>query len=296
MKTQAAITLLLGLAGFALADGDFLVVQKNADGTQEPAAIGDEVMAPIQAPSLGKQVIDQIHEAPKRRGSWFAQVGGGYAFGASGDFTHAFDTTLDKNAFGGHGYYASAWMRSVSFDDIYGDAHTFSARLGRALGRNRVYLRLAYTEASGSNIHLGEIDNCDLYGRFEDYSDWGVLVGFDRHFNERGRFSPYIGLEAGVRFVDGIAVDFSSTDGHHTHDFAGVPFYNGGAIFTAELVVGVDFDVTNSFVIGVESGLRYQAGLGEDDGGLSSFGLEDLNNADGEMLLVPVMLTGTVNF
>lgn len=320
LTTLLPITV-LALAGFALAQEDSLVIPTNsaaaADGglvapTKSPEAskpvepkrtmlaeqpapsLGKEVMAPSM-PSLGKQVIDHIEEQVMNKEN-FVEIGGGLIWGIDGDFTNGFDTSLDKNAFGSSEHKTESSFNGLSFDDIYGEAHSFHARLGRALGRNNVYVRVAYTEASGGTSHLGTIGDCDLFGNFGDYQDWGLLVGFERQLNEAGKISPYFGFEAGVRFVNNVDVDLVATNDHHGHSFYGVPFYDDTAVFTAEFVVGVDFDVTNNFALGVETGLRYQTGLDQEDAALAWFGIEELNDADGNFLAIPVMVTGTINF
>ncbi|MEM7012500.1 MAG: hypothetical protein AAF585_13570, partial [Verrucomicrobiota bacterium] len=83
---------------------------------------------------------------------------------------------------------------------------------------------------------------------------------------------------------------------HHGHSYYGIPFYDDSVVFTAEFVVGVDFDVTNNFSLGVETGLRYQTGLDQEDEGLAWFDVEELNDADGNFLAIPVMVTGSINF
>ncbi|MFT5468389.1 MAG: hypothetical protein ACI8UO_003498 [Verrucomicrobiales bacterium] len=303
MKITIALSILIGSASFALAD-DSLVVETKSSApapapstapAPSPTSVGKEVMAPISTPSLGKQVMEHIDEIEEKKGG-FVEVGAGLLWTVDGDFTKAFKTSVDKTNFGAKEDKTAASLNGLSFDEIFGEAHSFSARFGRAFGKKNLYLRISHTEASGGTSHLGEIGDCDLFGNFGNYSDWGVLVGFERQLNEAGRVSPYFGLEAGVRFVSGVDVDFRAENGHHGMDFNNVGFYEDSVVFSAEFVVGVDFDVTNNFALGVETGLRYQSGLDEDDSSLSNFGLEDLNNAGSDFLGIPVMVTGTVSF
>lgn len=301
MKIKITLALLIGSATFSFADDSLLLdtpaprpaPEYDAPAPRSSGGMGKEVMAPLGAPSLGKEVVQRL-ERPAQK-DWFLELGGGYAFGVSGDFTSDVNRTVNKGVFGAKKGGADVRLNSLSFDDAFGTAHTFSARIGRAVRNNNVYLRVAYTEADGGSVHLGDISNCDLYGDFGRYSDWGLLVGFERQFNQAGMLSPYIGFEAGVRFVDSVNVDLLATEGSHGASFWDVPFYDNTALFTAEFVIGIDYAITESFTIGIETGLRYQAGLDGDDSGLSEFGLEGLNNA-GELLAIPVMLTGTLEF
>lgn len=300
MKLPAPLTILIGSVSLAFAD-DSLLVETPAEPAPAvapqpaPASLGKEVMTPVTPPSLGKQVMEQLEEIKVDKGK-FIEIGGGLMWAVDGEFTKAFNTSLDKTAFGSKEHKTEASLNSISFDDAFGEAHTFSARLGRAFGKRNIYLRVAYTEASGGTAHLGEIGDYDLFGNFGDYSDWAVLVGFERQLNEAGRISPYFGLEAGVRFVSGIDMDLRAENSHHGHDFWGIGVYDDSAIFTAEFVLGVDFDVSNTFALGVETGLRYQTSLDEVDSGLADFGLEHLNDAGSNFLGIPVMVTGTVSF
>ena len=294
---KSTLALLLSSTFVAYAGDDFLGIAPESD-----------------APSLGQAVLNSNQ---RKSTNLFLEATGGALFGVNGDFSSGVSKNLDKGVFGGtKKEKATARLNGRSIDDIYDSARTYSLRVGMALGNvssastggknpfitntshhnGSIYLRFAYTDNDGGSTNLGRIGDCDLTGRFSDYQDWGLLVGFEKNLLSRGRITPYIGGEVGVRFVDGISVDLLAENDHHGHDFNGVPFYDDSVVFTAHFTVGVDFDITDRFALGIESGIRYQTGLDQDDSGLNQFDLAGLNNADASFWAVPVMLTGRFEF
>ncbi|MEQ1841328.1 MAG: hypothetical protein ABL994_13045, partial [Verrucomicrobiales bacterium] len=163
---------------------------------------------------------------------------------------------------------------------------------GKHVDLHDVYRRLVYTQAGGGTTGVGTSADGDVLGTFSDYSDFGILAGVRREFMQPSRIHPYAGVEAGVRFIDGISVDVNSPEMGSTGN---LPFYDETAVFTAEITIGVAYDVTDAFRIGIETGLRFQGSMDESDDGLVSNGLQDFNNGD-SMLFVPLLLTGTVSF
>lgn len=229
------------------------------------AQAGDNLFT---SPSLGKRVL-QANDRLAR--TWFFEATGGPVFGVNGDLTRSLvDGPLALDA--------------QNFDDIYNSAWLLGFRFGRHIGLYDAYFRFAYTQADGGRDQVGTFANSALTATFGDYSDFALLGGIRREFMQPSRLHPYLGFEAGVRFVDGIDLDIQS--------MGRVPFYDDSAVFTAEVTAGVSYDITDVFRIGVETGLRYQGGLDEIE---SSGGLEDFNDDDA-LLFVPLMLTGTLNF
>jgi hypothetical protein len=234
------------------------------------AQAGDTIFT---SSSLGKSIL-QSNERLAR--NWFFEVTGGPVFGVNGDLTHSTSSLGGVN------------LEALNFDDLYGNAGLLGMRLGRAVGLNDVYFRFAYTQADGGTIRAGQDGTASILAEFGDYSDFAFLGGIRRQFMQPSRLHPYLGFETGIRSVDAIDANLYVPSYGRTGN---VPFYDESTVFTAEVTVGISYDLTDAFRIGFESGLRYQGGLDEIDTGV----LSDFNNGD-SLLFIPLMLTGTMSF
>jgi len=230
---------------------------------------------------LGKAVLESNERLSR---NWFLEVAGGPAFGLGGDLTRARYLHLCDDVD----------LNGQSFDDLYGAAWIHGMRFGRQAGPNDVYLRLVHTMADGKNGRIGTLGGYSpVFGNFGDYSDFGILVGIRREFMQPNRLHPYAGVEAGVRFVNDIDFQLSSPD------WGGIErlrLYEDTAVFTAEFTLGLAYDVTDAFRIGVETGLRYQGALDQADITLAHYEGLDGFNTDESLLFVPLLFTGQVSF
>lgn len=218
--------------------------------------------------SLGRSILRSNDRLAK---NWFVEMSGGPVFGVNGDLTRAVSDTTGIH------------LDSQTFGDVFGTAWVTGIRVGKHFGVYDGYLRLAYTQANGGRDQVGTDGGSSVLAIFSDYSDFALLGGVRREFLQPARIHPYLGFEAGIRFVDGVDITLFSSDP--------APFYDDSAVLTAELTAGVAFDVTNAFRVGLETGLRYQGGLDDIDGGV----LEDYNTSE-YLLFVPIMLTGSLLF
>lgn len=304
MKSILPITLVSLLAGAFASAGDDLHLASLTESSDSDSL--DSVMAPS---SLGKAVIESNY---KKSRNLFLEATGGWVFAVGdGELTSSVNKTLDKSIFGGKGYKSSADIHGRSIDDIYDAGNSFSLRVGLNLGstfsttgknplfseqnNGRVYLRFSRTEFDGNLTPLGYIDDCTLTGDFHDYQDWGIALGYERDFG-MGRLRPFVGFEAGVRFVDEIGVNFIAEEGHHGSTYNNVNLYDDSVALGLLFSFGIDYDITHNFTLGIESGIAYQTGLDENDSDLADFELEELNDAEGNFWSVPVLVTGRINF
>jgi len=145
--------------------------------------------------SLGKSVL-QSNERLAR--TWFVEATGGPVFGVGGDITHATES------------FSSANLDALNFEDVYGTAWLLGLRIGRQVGPHDVYFRFAYTEAEGGTERVGSEFGKAVTGQFSDYTDFAFLGGIRREFMQPSRLHPYLGFEAGIRFVDSIDANLSS--------------------------------------------------------------------------------------
>jgi hypothetical protein len=218
--------------------------------------------------SLGKSVLRSNDRLAR---NWFFEVTSGPVFGVNGDLTRAISDP------------SGLQLDSQTFGDVFDNAWLLGFRFGKHFGMYDGYMRFAYTQADGGRDQVGTDGSSAVNAVFGNYSDFALLAGVRREFLQPNRLHPYLGFEAGIRFVNGmdISVDSGPT----------LPFYDDSAVFTTEVTAGVAYDVTNAFRIGLETGLRYQGGLDDINGNL----LEDFNTSE-YLLFVPIMLTGTLNF
>jgi hypothetical protein len=241
------------------------------------ASAGDS----LYSADLGKAVLESNERLSR---NWFLEVAGGPAFGLGGDLTRA--RYLDLCG-------CPTSLDGQSFNDLYGAAWLYGLRFGRQLGPNELYLRLVHTQADGENGRIGTRGGyLPLYADFGSYSDFGILFGVRREFMQPNRLHPYAGVEAGVRFVNDVDFELSSPG---WGGLGRLPLYDDTAVFTAELTLGLAYDVTQAFRVGVETGLRYQGSLDQSDDILAHYGLDTFNTNE-SLLFVPLLVTGRVAF
>ncbi len=278
---------------------------------------GDDFLAPSSEPdyvpsldsSLGKAVIENNYRNSR---NLFLEATGGVVFATSGQLTDGINKSLDGSAFGGKGYKSSANIHGRSIDDIYGVGNAFSLRLGLDLNRTttsydpknpfvstqnngRVYVRVSRNEFDGGSARLGYIDDCTLDAHFDDFQDWGIAIGYERDFGT-GRLRPFVGVEAGIRFVSDIEADFRAADAHHFSDYNNISLYEDSVALGLLFSFGIDYHLTDNFAIGIESGIGYQTGLDADDSELAQFDISELNDAGGNFWSIPVLVSARLTF
>jgi len=244
--------------------------------------------AALAAPAMvsaGEPVIEIVEEPV-----YFADVYGGAGFGIDGDFTSGFDGLA-------YSIYCGcdpAELNSLEIDDVFDNFWTVGLRFGRAFSPVlNGYVGVSRTTGDSDGTLLGEISGIEQQARFGDYEDIGVVGGLEWVLNPDGRLHPVIGLEAGVRFVDDIGVVFIDEFGSTTVDSS---FYDDSTVFTAGLRLGLLYDLTRNFSIGVESGIWFQTDLDGADSGLAPNNLQSLNDEGGSFFAVPVLISGRLYF
>jgi hypothetical protein len=131
-----------------------------------------------------------------------------------------------------------------------------------------------------------------LQADFADYKEWGGEVGYRRYFQPEKAFKPYVGVLAGLRFVSELPSTFSVPAAGVV--LSDVPFYESSTVGVFGLDIGASYDVSQRVALGIETGPRYQTGLGDLEG-LAGTGLERINDV-GSRWSMPILATIRVRF
>ncbi len=134
-----------------------------------------------------------------------------------------------------------------------------------------LFARGAYYEPKVSAVELGTFDGHPMFGCFEPpggstgtgcgalkTTEWGAEAGLRFYIAPQSRLKSYLAAVGGVRHNDELLVSFSAPEAGAA--VLHVPFSQGGtvAVFGADL--GVLFDITPGFFVGVDTGIRWQQG------------------------------------
>ncbi|MFZ4122354.1 MAG: hypothetical protein ACOYKM_11900 [Caulobacterales bacterium] len=205
---------------------------------------------------------------------------------------------------------ASAELRiqSRSFDDIYGEALTYSLEATRGLtGDREVFATIGRTEASEGRVQVGTAfvpalsASLPVFGKFGDYNATSFEVGVRQYFGETGGVRPYVAGRIGAARTDEIRASFTvpvpNGVGTEPNDIAlnNVPFYADNTAVTVGVDVGLSYAASDRLVLSVETGLRYTGDLDGDDSAIGGLGLGGINNT-GARTSVPIRVRARLAF
>lgn len=193
-------------------------------------------------------------------------------------------------------------IRARDFGDIYDKNVRATLELRYATTEmSEVFGAISYAQAEGSVTDIGCFEsnagttcNAVVNGSFSDLVQYGVELGY-RQWLGVGLFDdavkPYLALRVGAVRTDAIDVGVSAG----TTSLATLRLTEE----TWSGMVGVDFGasmaLSETVELGAEVGVRYTSKLGEDDSGLSTIGLEEINDTEG-VISVPVSVRMNVVF
>lgn len=152
---------------------------------------------------------------------------------------------------------------------------------------------------------------------FSDLEQYDLEIGARRYFNPLNKsdgyrtVTPFVGASVGVSYVN--AVDFTSTQTQVSYDQAflagtaegnsfnvptdGTPtrLYDSQWLPKGELNIGAEWQMTPSFALAAETGLRFQGA--RDYANFTNAGGERVEGASGDVnVSIPLTLRGSVNF
>jgi hypothetical protein len=207
----------------------------------------------------------------------------------SADFSIGWDNSISGNVLSsgiGNIFGLATVVDDKSYDDIYGTGLRWSFGAGYKI-REKRELRAAFTYStvSADAREIGTSGGAPLFATFDDYSVWGLEVGYRQYLssmNKAPRVTPYFGGNIGVNVINEIDADLAVPALNLTRN--ATDFYDGTAAFTFEFNGGTLIMVNSRVDVDVRLGLRFVSGLSEVDG-LVGTGLEDINNDSGRWIL-----------
>jgi opacity protein-like surface antigen len=199
-------------------------------------------------------------------------------------------------------------IQARSFEDIYGEAATFGVEGAYGLGGGLELIGALRTiQADEGQVQVGQAfvpalsASLPVIGRFGEFQALSLEGGLRQHFDMGSGFTPYLGARVGVTQVDAIRASFTvpvpAGVGAEPNDIVlnAVRFYDDSTAFTLGLDVGANFELAPGFNVGVETGLRYQSSLEDDDRDIGGLGLASIND-EGDRLFVPLTVKAAFRF
>lgn len=199
-------------------------------------------------------------------------------------------------------------IQSRSFDDIYGEAATYGVEGAWGLGDGLELIgAVRAVQADEGAVQVGTAfvpalsATLPVQGRFGEFNALMIEGGVRQHFDMGGGFMPYVGGRIGVARVDEIRASFTvpvpAGVGTEPNDIVlnNVAFYDDSTTLTLGVDVGASFEMAPGFSIGVESGLRYQGQLEDNDSAIGGLGLARIND-EGDRISIPLTVKGVFRF
>lgn len=117
-------------------------------------------------------------------------------------------------------------------------------------------------------------------------------MGYRQFFNAGRPFRPYASIRGGFQWVDSINLDLRSNGSSLTR----IKFYDSTLTYAVGLGLGFRYEVAEGVALGLETGVRYEGDLSDDDGDLAGLGrLARINDA-GDRLVIPLLARIAVQF
>ena len=182
-----------------------------------------------------------------------------------------------------------------SFDDVYGTFNQFGIEAAYRASENvQWFFGLNQMASDDGFLQVGDInDALPLNGRFSDYEDIELYGGVRYHFTNEGAWQPFVSAQIGFKDVDDITATLTVPDTPFVDPFAdaltNAPFYDGGTVFSYGIGFGLDYRMSESASLSIESGFYAQSAMDRNDSVLDVLGLGVLND-EGDMEYMPLTL------
>lgn len=232
----------------------------------------------------------------------------GTSFTVGGDFVNAAEETFAvAGTIGGAAFSVNIGFKTEErdFGDVYDQPIVVGLGLNYGLSSNgEVFGSFRYVHAGGDKFDAlnvtaaGTIDGTAfaigavLTGEFDSYNEFGVDVGYRHFFNPGQKFRPFVSIGAGLKRVDDSDLDltFNGTS------VAKIKFFDSAITYTVGLGLGFRYDMAKGVAVGLETGIRYEGDLDDDDTDLTGLGSFENVNDDGNRLEIPLMARVTIEF
>ena len=189
-------------------------------------------------------------------------------------------------------------LNELDMDDLYDTGVRVEAGVSKMLNPNRKATLMGhYVKHDSAGVQdWGTVNGAPLTGALSDYEAFGAELGLRQY----GRISPfplvrsvrpYVEGRIGASRVDDIAIVNSNIAPNSE-----IPFYDESWVATGAGLVGVETPFIGRSTLGLETGIRYTAGLDSDNSALAPGNPIRGANNGGEKWTVPVMLRGRFRF
>lgn len=194
-------------------------------------------------------------------------------------------------------------VESRAFDDIYDTGWTLGGEMSYGYtDATRFFVSLDYTRLDAGDEQVGSVTvpalgaTLPLRGDFGDYEAWSAQVGMRYRFANRGLWTPFVGGRLGATRIESIEARFfvPFQDGNAV-DLTNVPFFDSSTAFTGGIDFGLDYEISDTFGLGLIASLQYVDAPDGDDAALGGLGLGSIND-EGERWSLPVGLRARWTF
>jgi hypothetical protein len=218
------------------------------------------------------------------QGRWAFELRGGLDVALSGDV----HTGASGRVLG-----LPTTVEARSYGDVYGSPFRIEGALAYGVApRVELFGQVGYAQKEADVLKVGTVAGLDLNAQFFKYKEWSVAAGLRYHLTEAGQARPYLVASGGVKFVNDIPATFTVPAASVT--LTKVPFYDKSTVGTFGAGLGLEFELTDTLGLGIETGLHYQGKL-EGLEGLAGTGLESINDV-GSRWYVPITAGFSLRF
>lgn len=234
--------------------------------------------------------------APPEAGKWSFEGTFGVEFNIGGDVHGAANAPVADVSLLDPGLPATTAtlaIQSREWDEVYDEFYGLALQVNYGLSdRADVFGRLTYSTGNADALQVGNaiVDapvsaTLPIIGSFDDYEAFGIEAGARYFFPDMGGIVPYVGGAVGLQFVDEITATFTVPG--TAIRLPDTAFYEETTAVSLALNVGAFVPLDDTAAIGIETGVRYQTDLEDDDSALGGLGLAAIND-EGERWSVPV--------
>ncbi len=188
-----------------------------------------------------------------------------------------------------------------SHKKVYGNALSYGGELSYGASENGEILgAIRYTTAKGGQLQVGNAvagapvnATLPVLGSFSKYKAISGTIGYRHYLGSAGKVRPYGAVHLGAARTGKINATFNIPAAGIT--IANAPFYKRSWSFTTGADVGLSLPVAENFSLQAEAGVRYTAGLRDDDSAIAGLGLAGINDT-GKRLSVPLTVRAKFSF
>jgi hypothetical protein len=188
----------------------------------------------------------------------------------------------------------STVIEERSWGDVYSTGVGLTIGVGYRLNdRDEVRGVFRYQSKSPDTLQIGNVEGNALFGRFDDYSAWGLEGGYRAYFGMADRkWRPY--GEGSLGFTHTDQIQATLTVPNVAAVFGPTDFWQSSTAITIAFGGGVVYQFTERFGVDGRIGFRHLGGLSEQDG-LVGTGLENINDETGRWTL-PITVGARIAF